>query len=288
MSLHPLPWLTTSLVIAALGLPCEAQEQAPVAGAPGGSRARVGRFDGGYSRLGDVMSNFLMVMNPAVQADLRLTDIQKGKLKSLYEQVDRKHRALMRTRLDRPGSVERGGDRPQRDDEAYQDPAVRRAAFLDISEKLDLLRLQTDAAISKILNKGQQQRLTQIALRKEGFLSAISRPEIQEKLYISQEQTAEISVILAEATRAREELGQVDRSGPSLHDRTVLQVSKVLTGRQRARWTAMIGKDFDVSLLKWRPGEPPSVPEGSETAKSVGSAAEPRPADVVSKKRGPR
>jgi len=187
-----------------------------------GQEARAGSadlaFGGGFNRF--PMSNIQLAMNPAVQEDLKVTDKQKEQLNALNEQVEQKRQEFMpqgfgrgRGQTKGQGGGGPGGDQGQGGGPGpgggpggggpQLDPEARKAAFAEMQEKMTNLRVQTDAALIKILTKPQRSRLTQIALRREGLLSAITRPDIQQKLNMSEEQIAEVATTLDQANQDR-------------------------------------------------------------------------------------
>jgi hypothetical protein len=109
----------------------------------------------------------------SVQEDLGLNEKQKGRLKQLDA-------SMMQRRRDSFQMAGEGG----------LDPEAMRST-------MDNLRREQEAAASKILDKTQKARLTQIELQREGVL-AVARKEIAAKLKLTATQSKKIKAIVDE------------------------------------------------------------------------------------------
>jgi hypothetical protein len=109
-------------------------------------------------------------MSAAVQKELGLTEKQKSQLKKLDSTM------MQRRRRD----FSRGAD-------GDFDPRAMRSA-------MEASRREYDAAVAKILDKKQKDRLTQIELQREGLL-AVARPDVAAKLKLTAAQSKEVETI---------------------------------------------------------------------------------------------
>ncbi|MGP0063895.1 MAG: hypothetical protein ACLQGP_09905 [Isosphaeraceae bacterium] len=207
MSRHRVPYLaaTASLI---LSLPSPTLMAQP----PPAARA------GGAGGLG---TNLLgLVTNPAVQAELKATEAQKAHLKALSEQDEEQRlRWLERMGIGRPdvagnrgdGKSRGGGDPPGRavgtgggrrldnsPDAEQQDP------FATMLEARQQIQRSTERSIARILSQAQYARARQIQLQTEGP-AALLRPEMQERLYLSEDQVAEILELMQERRQSMRE-----------------------------------------------------------------------------------
>jgi hypothetical protein len=117
-----------------------------------------------------------LLLNPAVQSDLALTDKQKSQISGFEASLGQKRRALFQA------AQENGAD-PQEFQEA------------EVS-----LQREFQASLTRVLDKTQKTRLSQIELQREGFLAA-SRSEIATKLKLTSAQTKQIKTIVGELRR---------------------------------------------------------------------------------------
>ncbi|WP_422926912.1 hypothetical protein [Singulisphaera sp. PoT] len=138
--------------------------------------------------------------NEAVQEEIKLTTDQKKKLTTINETVNRRREEIFPKNQQRgnrgQGGVDQGGQ---------NGPQFDREAFQANMEAMRALNEDHEAAIGKVLNQKQKVRVNQISLQQQGPL-AVARPEIAEKLNMSEEQSEQIQAILQDAGNARREL----------------------------------------------------------------------------------
>ncbi len=231
-------------------------------GGPGGNM--VGAMRGGPQ------SHVQILMAPAVQKELKLTDAQKTKVYTLSRTAGQKFsdftRAMMLS----------GGNNPQ---------TIMASGFK--------LRQEIDREVAQILDAKQNERLNQIALQAEGPL-AVARPEIASKLNINQTQKEYIQQIMLELQQGQRQMmmmirqnamqGQVDpdqfaqmrEMTANLRQEAVQQIGKILDKKQKTNFNKMLGEPFDITKLEnaAAPGaaEPPAAGGGDdETNKAAGT-----------------
>ena len=118
-----------------------------------------------------------LVMMPAVQEDLGLTDKQKTQLQKLQASMRQKMRDGMQ-------QAREGGVDPQ-----------------EMMEGMAALRRENEAAISKVLDKAQKARLAQIELQREGLL-AVAKSDVASKLKLNSTQNKKVKTIVDEMRQA--------------------------------------------------------------------------------------
>ncbi|HWP31907.1 MAG TPA: hypothetical protein VNK96_09340 [Fimbriimonadales bacterium] len=183
----------------------------------GQDRPRFGQ--GGMGRRGGY---FGLLRRDDVRKELKLTQEQIAKIEALSEQF-----------RGQPG---------QRDPQGARDPNAMR-------ERLQKM----EAAIKEILNAEQFKRLQELRLQLEGP-SAIARPEVQEKLGLSEAQKKQIEEIL---NKSQEEMRALFQQGGGaggrqeameairkIREETDKKILAVLTEEQRKKWETMLGKPF--------------------------------------------
>ena len=119
----------------------------------------------------------MLVMAPAVQKELKLTDSQKSELKKLDMSAAQKRRQTF--------SKNRHAD---------FDPEKMRTL-------MESQRREQEEAVAKILDKKQNDRLTEIDLQREGML-AVARTDIATKLELTSDQSEKIKGIMDEMREA--------------------------------------------------------------------------------------
>jgi DNA-binding TFAR19-related protein (PDSD5 family) len=180
----------------------------PGGGGPGGRGNQGGRGDQGGGAPGpqtDPMITLLME-SPALQEELKLTAKQKADLKKVTDTANTKRREFFSQMQGQGG---RGGRGNQGGGPGGGGPGGagagggidRQAMFQMMSE----LNQQSATAIGKILDKNQKARLEQIKLRIEG-VPAVARPEIAQKINMSEEQLALVQQVVEEGKVAQQEL----------------------------------------------------------------------------------
>ncbi len=194
-------------------------------GGQGGQRQGGGGQGGFGQRMGGGMGGPQMLSLPAVQTELKLIDSQKIQIQALLE--------ANRSQMGGRGGA--GGG------QAF-DPEAARAQ----REKLE-------AEIKRVLNEEQYTRYQQLVLQQQGP-SALARPEIAEKVGLSEAQIQQIRQIQQAQQEAMRGMmqgggGGGDRAAmqqqmQAMRAETDKKVLGVLNADQKATWEAMLGKPF--------------------------------------------
>jgi hypothetical protein len=250
--------LSLALVAGSLG-------RSSLAQAPGGP------VSGGVARMigtpGGVNPIMLMI-SPAVQDELKLTDEQKTKIFDLAREASRKGRERMMAAL-------QGGIGNPR-------------AFMAAGAQL---RQENERAAAQILNPEQKERASQIMLQVEGPL-AVARPDVASKLNLSDEQNQQVQMTMMQVMQAMRQMaagggfggndgfagpapGGTSRSeGAQIRNAAGQQIGRILNAKQKTVFKKMLGEPFDLSKIDPELPRLPSAPtEGDEPAKTAKSKA---------------
>ena len=212
-----------------------------VAQGGGGGQGRGGMrmmFGGG----GGINTRF--ALREDVSKELNLTADQRTKLQDVQDKMQEE----MRAQFQGGGGPGNGGG-PDRD-------AMRKMAE-------DMMAKQK-AEITKILDEGQMKRLKELSIQRAG-VSAITNPEVQTGLGLSDEQKAKIKELQDKQQEAMQTLFQKMRDGDLDRDamRTSMEnnrkimdqeLDKVLTADQKKKLTDMGGKPFTFDKDEGGPG----------------------------------
>jgi hypothetical protein len=233
------------LSLGLLGLGRESLAQAPV---PPGGGVSAG-MEGGGGVAGTVgtpggVNVVLIVLAPAVQQELKLTDAQKNQVYELSRDAGRKSRDLWQS------VFQAGGANPQ-------------ALMLAGSR----MRQENDRAVSQILQPDQKERANQIVLRVEGPL-AVARPEIASKLGLSPAQTQQIQATLFQMMQAQREFVMASAANANqtgipdprqgamararmnqLRESAGQQIGRILNSKQKAAFNKLLGEPFDITKI---------------------------------------
>jgi Spy/CpxP family protein refolding chaperone len=309
MNVNPMTMGTLGAALVVLVLSAASAGQDAPAG-PGGFRGGfMGMVLNRANGQGGIRSgtNYGLLDNPAVQEELMLTADQKARIKQLAARLDRRRRELfaeLNHRLSRNRNTLGVAGQPGQS--GQEDAAAQPAAGSAMREIVETTQAEADALFATILKKSQRERLDQIELRRQGQL-AVLRPDIAEKLNIGPDQQEQLEMVISEAReevlqfvqdrrqailrnatpdgrldgkamRARAEspagkaeLAQMRQRGAQIQDRTIREIGKVLTRRQKERFNALLGKPFDLVKLDGssRPGGPGAAPgAGGQTDSS--------------------
>jgi hypothetical protein len=154
---------------------------------PFGDASKFTRF-GGWGGIGATMGQFgmarsMLIMLPAVQAELELTDEQKKALREWQEE--------MRDRGREMGEQMRAqGEQNMRQ--------LNVAGALEMIGRMNELMQENERGFGKILTAGQRKRLDQISLQMEG-VTALARPDVAQRLKLTDEQLEQIQLIIAQS-----------------------------------------------------------------------------------------
>jgi hypothetical protein len=178
----------------------------------------------------DAMANpyLLLLREPAVIADLKLSETQRRDLRRLNDEVDGPFLA-MRNKSD--------------------------AESQTIWEQL---LKKTEQEADEILDVGQRKRLSQIMLRVQGVRLVLT-PKVTDRLDLSTDQKASIEESLDETKKELTDLQKKLNDGESRQriepqirratERTNKQVFTQLTSAQQRTLTALLGRRFDANKL---------------------------------------
>ncbi len=167
----------------------------------------------------------LLLREPAVHDDLRLRGQQSRDLRAFNEELD--------------GPLLMMRNRP----------------LAEQSETSARLIAQTVDRMADLLDADQRRRIKQIRLRVRGIRS-LFRPDIAERLKLSEKQTARLEEIAMETQAEIAELQMKPRAGEQLQKETVRlkereqkRMLAIVTPDQRNQFVALLGRPFDVSKL---------------------------------------
>jgi hypothetical protein len=213
----------------------------------------------GIVRLGTMgpQTPISILMAPAVQAELKLSESQKTKAYDLALAAGQKYREVFQGLLF----------------DGETDPRELFAAR-------NSLRQENDLGVRTILDAKQTARLNQIVLQAEGPL-AVSRPEVASKLRLSPTQNDQVQGVMiqlqqrqrllyAAARREARTFAQLDperfrrvrEQMAKTRDAAVARIGKVIDRRQKAAFNKMLGEPFDMAKL-----DPDTKPAATGAAK---------------------
>jgi Spy/CpxP family protein refolding chaperone len=193
----------------------------------------------GMAGMGGGQNPVLILLSPAVQKELKLTDEQKNQVYILAQDSGKRARELFQNAMGPGGN-----------------PQANRAPMTE-------LRKNNDRAIAKILKSAQKNRFEEIVLRSEGPMAA-ARPEIAKKLNVTSAQSQKIQVIMQQMMVSHWQMmmmarqNGIDPNGPrgalreqsaTLRENAVQQIAKVLNRKQKDAFNAMLGEPFDLSKI---------------------------------------
>ena len=208
----------------------------------GNSRAFV-RPPGGVRMRTNVGNNeFSLIDEPAIQKELSLTDEQKAKVKVLC------------TAFQEAARPNFPGGRPMFGSEETQ------KAIAEAGVKGEQFSKDKKPELLAILTAEQKTRLSEIVMQAQGFATYL-RPEVQEQLGFTAEQTEKLKALENESsTKLREQ------PRPARGDREAMEkarkereavirerteaVEKLLTPAQKEKLQALKGKEFDFTLIQ--------------------------------------
>jgi hypothetical protein len=188
-----------TLAMAAAVAAAQVPGQAPPGGGfgPGGVGVQVKVGGPAIGAGSGPVSLFMLVTQPSVQTELKLTDAQKQTIAKIEEQL--KEKAEQARNLMAPKRDQGGG--PQ-----FLNPEMARAGMEEMKQAMQALHSEAGAAVMRELQRKQRTRLDQIKLQADGPL-AFERPEVLERLNLEESQIELIQEILADGR------GQMEQSG---------------------------------------------------------------------------
>jgi hypothetical protein len=188
----------------------------------------------------------LLLANNGVKREIKLTDEQSNRIHKIVKEVSDKYQPEFR---------KAGRDRPQQ--------------AKIVADSARETRERVRQALPDILQPDQLKRLNEIQIQVNGIAS-FKRPEVQEKLDLTDEQKKEIRKI---GDGLKQEVGEVMRDAASaplrkmpgaiqkvkeMKDDATRKAVDKLTPEQKKTWKEMTGEKFDFKLeLPLRPGGRP-------------------------------
>lgn len=209
-------------VVAALALIAPLAVAQGFGGGGGGFRGgQGGGFRGG-------MGGPRLLLNPSVQQELKLSPEQVQKIQALFGQQ---------------GGAPPGGGPPGGGGQRMT------------PEEREKMRAEQEKQIKQILDANQYERYQQISLQQEGP-AAFARKEVADALGLSEAQRNQVRSILDAQRQAQQEMFQGGGGGgdrqammeamQKLREETNKKLLAVLTKEQSDKWTAMLGKPFQI------------------------------------------
>jgi hypothetical protein len=249
-------------------------------------------------------SFLVLLKNPAILEELKLTDEQKIKLKEFSEKhqetlsayfKDHNKRTLeARERFD-PSELNKPGLSAEQRNQLINNNELMRLSR-ESNETVTRMENEADATVArKILNRRQTTRLREIQAQAEGPVY-FERPEVRERLALEEDQIAEIRNISTEhnnefrasmlipSNRSKPEpgaeptpeskgyaetLADTKQKVARLRVSTMKSIEKVLSNAQRKTYKNMVGEPFD--FLK------PKDPKTDKAEVEKASKDEPKP-----------
>ncbi len=184
-----------------------------------------------------------VVDNADLQAELKVTDAQKEKLKSIDEKQSEATRKLFEGVK---GGKGKGFDKD---------------AFAEIREKSAKVREESRKAIEEVLTADQKKRVKEIQLQVEG-IRAFSDEEVAAQLNLNDSQKSKIKGITDDYTkdvgelfgrgkggRDKDQAAENAKKREKLNKAAMADIEDALTDEQRSKWKTMVGAPFDTSKL---------------------------------------
>ncbi len=197
-----------------------------------------------------------LVQKP-VQRELKLTEEQRKKVRSLEAKHQRDLRRLM----------------PQNPFAAFNDPAGTMQTMRDAPAKMQQLGKEADEAIDGVLTATQGRRLQEISLQQRGG-HALTDPDVAKTLKLTKEQMEKLQEIQQEAMKEMQKIGlnamgDAVRGGPNpaaiqktsgqaaekmkkLWNDLGNRLLEVLTSEQKAEWKKLTGEPFKSAGMEQR------------------------------------
>jgi hypothetical protein len=156
-----------------------------------------GGFGGAIGQFG--MGKAMLIMTPAVQKELKLTEKQKKDLQDWSEALRKRGETMFRNQAPGQAQPPQGGEGPAPGPGGGPPPGFNPMAMI---EMVTTLVSEGETSLAKILDKKQSARLTQISLQMEGA-AALGRADVAEAMYLSDDQILSIQEILKDTQNNR-------------------------------------------------------------------------------------
>jgi len=181
----------------------------------------------------------MLLANPDVAKEIKLTEEQQAKVKEVGTQVRDKFKDEF-SKLKDLGQDE------------------RRQKFTEIGKKMSE---ETQKALAGVLNADQTKRLKQLELQAQG-VRAFSDAEVVKALNISEDQAAKIKTI---GEDAQKEMGEIFKNAQGnfqeafkkigeMRKTTLEKATNVLNDTQKKAWKDLTGAPFEFNFQPRRPG----------------------------------
>jgi len=185
------------------------------------------------------MNAVLLLNQPSVQKDLKMTEEQVAKVKKVV-----KSRQAIRAEL------------------KDLDPDAR-------MKRLDEIKKENDTLAAKILNADQTKRLRQIYLQQQG-VNAFTKPEVARELNLNDDQKKKLEELgkkgmaqiqaLRQPGAGEEAMKKIGELTKGLNE----EAQKLLTDGQKAKWKQLTGEPFKGGLPLAMPGDRPGRRPGPD------------------------
>ncbi len=193
-------------------------------------------------------SRWLVELEP-VRSELDVNEQQSDLLDALSSDLDRQREAILH-----------GDDAPRSSNEELE--LQRRKS---LSSRLAKFDRDSEALIGAVLNDNQAVRLQQLYVQRDGA-QALDRPEVAEKLQITDEQRKDLLELRAtfakklqdtfmarrDQFRNRTGLEETMRDAEQLRAKELAEIRKLLNEEQQSRFHELTGEPFDFATIRQR------------------------------------
>jgi Spy/CpxP family protein refolding chaperone len=210
-----------------------------------------GRPGGGF---GGVNVYTSVLSNKDLQAELKITDEQKEKLKPIAEKASeagKKNREVFK--------------------DAGMDKEKLKAAGEEFAKLNAASTAETKKALEEVLTSDQKKRLAQIDVQAKG-MRAFADEKIVKELNITESQTSKIKGILEEYVNDTKDIPRFERDKDKQAENTkkreklrkaaFADIEDSLTADQKAKWKELTGEPFDMNKLNTFGGQRPGGNKG--------------------------
>lgn len=236
------PFVATTVVLLALAVSLAPAQERRGTGRGGFGGAGGGGFGAqGFGMPGGMQASSSMLLGmPEVREELALSDDQKKQWETLSEEIREQGRAAF-------GNF---------DFQAMQDmsPEERQQRFAEARRRSEEANRQAEEKIAALLNPDQRERLSQLRIQREG-IGGLSRPEVADKLGLSDDQRASIRRIQFESrpqgpggfdpNQSPEDRRAMFARMQEQREKMEADILAVLTDEQKEKWNAMKGEEFE-------------------------------------------
>lgn len=117
------------------------------------------------------------------------------------------------------------------------------------ADKYHQLVAQLETSLQKILQPEQNQRLSELVIRAQGF-PALIQPKNAQALQLESAQIERIQAALEETQRDMQKVAGDRQQTAALNENVRKRVEETLTSPQRQRLATLVGKPFDLSKVR--------------------------------------